>query len=87
MNISALTYLLLVPYNNHHHHCLLLLQAVDDSVHCSVVVVSHTSATNTLNLDASNGPSITLPILPEFPAGVREEDSMCVTFASDASHI
>lgn len=66
---------------------LLLLQAVDDSVHCSVVVVSHTGATNTLNLDASTGPPITLPILPEFPAGVREEDSMCVTFASDASHI
>ena len=81
MNISALTYLLLVPYNNHHHHCLLLLQAVDDSVHCSVVVVSHTGATNTLNLDASTGPPITLPILPEFPAGVREEDIMCVTFA------
>jgi hypothetical protein len=63
-----------------------LSQAVDDSVHCSVVVVSHTGALNNFDVDASIGPSITLPILPEFPVGVRDEETLSVTFASDASH-
>ena len=87
-------YALCLPPHLRNHSCgpslqpcrVLISQAVDESVHCSVVVVSHTGALNNFNVDASIGPSITLPILPEFPVGVRDEETLSVTFASDAPH-